>query len=789
MRIRTQLMLALTIAAVLGAAMFFVVARSVASEERAGRVQARAQLAAHEVTGLLVLTQEYARHFEARAAAQWRARLATLQTALTEQQAEPAAPHPALKELSSAASALPALFDRLVSLAATDDEFGRRRRDVLLDQLLTNAQAMSDYAYQWHSDAIAARDAEDQALRRIALIAPSGLLAIVILIAWMFHARVLGPLDRLAHATTAITRGELDARIASTAADELGLLSRHFDAMADSLAQRSEQLRASEKLLRATTDNLPVLIAYVDAGQRYRFCNARYREVFGVEPAALIGQRIEDLVGAATYAQHVQAQVEAALRGEHQRFDRHVAEGPLKGHSQVEYVPDRGADGTINGFYAITFDITARKEAELALARSEEKFRDILRNAPDAFVGIDARGAICEWNEQAERIFGWRRTEVLGRELSGVLIPLRMREAHRAGFKRFMQSGRGPMLEKRVEVTALCRDEREIEIELSVAAARDEQGRPTANAFLRDITERRRAREEVERRERLLRDITDNLPAMVGYFDRDERCIFANSAALRIEGKSVDDIARSTLRDGIGDDNYALHKPYVDKALAGERCSFEGHVVRDGRENYYQAYLVPDRAADGTVGGFYLMTFDVTARKTVERKLVEFARADTLTGLPNRLKFNEALDEALARRRRSGAALALMFLDVDHFKLINDTLGHAAGDAVLIEVAKRLRASVRQTDLVARLAGDEFVVLLEGLHDRAEASAIAAKIVTTVRDPLLLEGQLRGVTTSVGVAYRDAGPDVEIASDEMLAQADQALYQVKRAGRDGFRII
>lgn len=788
MRIRTQLMLALTLAAGLGAVMLMLVARSAASEEHAGRVQARAQLAAHEVTGLLVLTQEYARHFEPRAAAQWHARLATLRAALAEQQTAPDDLHPALKELGAAASAMPALFDRFVSLAAADDELGRRRKEVLLDQLLTNAQAMSDYAYQWHQDTIAVRESEDRALRQIALVAPCLLLVIVGLIAWMFGARVLRPLERLAGATTAIARGELDARIGSEAADELGLLSRHFDAMADSLAQSNQQLRASENLLRATTDNLPVLIAYVDAEQRYRFNNARYRAVFGLEPADIAGRTVEDVVGATTYAQ-VRAHVEAALRGEHQRFDRYTSEGPLKGHSLVEYVPDRGADGGVKGFYAITFDITARKEAELAQARSEEKFRAILRHAPDAFVSIDARGAISEWNDQAERTFGWRREDVMGRELSGVLIPLRMREGHRAGFKRFMQTGRGPVLDKRVELTALCRDEREIEIELSVAAARDEQGRPIANAFLRDVTERRRARQEVERRERLLRDITDNLPAMVGYFDRDERCIFANSAALRIEGKSVDDIARSTLRDGIGDDNYAQHKPYVDRALAGERCSFEGHVVRDGRETYYQAYLVPDRAADGSVGGFYLMTFDITARKTVERRLVEFARADTLTGLPNRLKFNEALDEALARRRRSGDALALMFLDVDHFKLINDTLGHAAGDAVLVEVAKRLRASVRQTDLVARLAGDEFVVLLEGLHDRAEASAIAAKIVATVRDPLLLEGELRGVTTSVGVAYRDAGPDVEIASDEMLAQADQALYQVKRAGRDGFRII
>ena len=161
------------------------------------------------------------------------------------------------------------------------------------------------------------------------------------------------------------------------------------------------------------------------------------------------------------------------------------------------------------------------------------------------------------------------------------------------------------------------------------------------------------------------------------------------------------------------------------------------------------------------------------------------ARVDTLTGLPNRRQFDERLRDAMARTGRSETTLAVMFLDIDYFKNINDTLGHGAGDLVLKEFGARLQHQVRSTDTVARLAGDEFVILVEGIRDAEELKALADKIVTAVRAPLVIEGRSVSITTSVGVATYDGGGQ---AATDLLAAADRALYAAKRQGRDRFSL-
>jgi diguanylate cyclase (GGDEF)-like protein len=171
--------------------------------------------------------------------------------------------------------------------------------------------------------------------------------------------------------------------------------------------------------------------------------------------------------------------------------------------------------------------------------------------------------------------------------------------------------------------------------------------------------------------------------------------------------------------------------------------------------------------------------------RDAERQMAEIARTDVLTGLPNRYSFDERLALALARSRRSGQPLALCFLDVDKFKAINDTLGHAAGDEVLRQFARRLTKCVRETDTVARLAGDEFVVVLEGLHTGAEPHLVARKIVSMMRRPMQVEGRSLAITTSVGVAFE---ADANIAPADLLARADAALYEAKAQGRNTFHV-
>lgn len=285
--------------------------------------------------------------------------------------------------------------------------------------------------------------------------------------------------------------------------------------------------------------------------------------------------------------------------------------------------------------------------------------------------------------------------------------------------------------------------------------------------------------------DRRLREVTDNLPALVAYIDTAQCFQFCNATFqswLRLDPAAQ--IGRP-MAEVLGPVLYEARRPAVERALAGERVEFDVETPVNGEMRCLHNVYIPDRAHDGSIRGLYALSSDVSAQKAVERQLAALARVDTLTGLPNRRALNERLHEALARAERSGDLLALMFLDVDRFKEINDRFGHATGDRVLKEFAERLRGSVRATDTVARLAGDEFVIVLEGLGTDVEPTAVAQKIVAQMNRPFEVDGQVLLVTTSIGVAFHRHG---NLDPAALLARADGALYAAKTAGRNTFQL-
>lgn len=176
---------------------------------------------------------------------------------------------------------------------------------------------------------------------------------------------------------------------------------------------------------------------------------------------------------------------------------------------------------------------------------------------------------------------------------------------------------------------------------------------------------------------------------------------------------------------------------------------------------------------------------DITELKEAEEKIRQLAYYDTLTGLPNRRLLVDRLDHALAQARRFHRSLAVMFLDLDRFKLINDTLGHSSGDELLRQVATRLAACVREGDTVARPGGDEFVIVLTEVAQPQDAAGVARKVITAFDAPFPVAGQELRVTTSIGIAIYpiDGADDV----DELMKKADMAMYRAKEAGRNGYR--
>lgn len=172
---------------------------------------------------------------------------------------------------------------------------------------------------------------------------------------------------------------------------------------------------------------------------------------------------------------------------------------------------------------------------------------------------------------------------------------------------------------------------------------------------------------------------------------------------------------------------------------------------------------------------------DITDRKRTEEGLLHLAQIDQLTELPNRRLFNDRLATALGRARRAKKLMALIYLDIDHFKKINDSLGHGVGDALLKEFAARLKASVRVIDTVARLGGDEFVMLLEQLQEPADTSIITDKIMNSIRREMVIDGHAMSITASLGGAFYSGE---NLSAEELVAMADEALYRAKQAGRN-----
>ncbi len=304
-----------------------------------------------------------------------------------------------------------------------------------------------------------------------------------------------------------------------------------------------------------------------------------------------------------------------------------------------------------------------------------------------------------------------------------------------------------------------------------------------------DITERKAAEQALAESQRRLLLITANLPALISHIDNAQRYTFLSAHIQRVFGIDIAAALGRTMREIRGEAAYAQLAPHVEAALRGEKVTFDYTECVHGRNVRYQSNYVPDIDAEGRVQGFYAMTFDITELHETQAQLERLARVDTLTGLPNRRQFDERIAESLKRSKRLKQTMAVMFLDIDRFKRVNDTHGHAAGDAVLCEFSRRLKACVRATDSVARLAGDEFVVLLEGLAEgeagARELNALAAKVVGCIRPPFVIDGVALTVTTSVGVAACTAGVD---SAAQVLARADGALYQAKSQGRDRYAI-
>ena len=403
---------------------------------------------------------------------------------------------------------------------------------------------------------------------------------------------------------------------------------------------------------------------------------------------------------------------------------------------------------------------------------NDGSFRDLLESAPDAMVIIDSGWDIALVNGQAEKLFGYRREELLGRCVE-MLAPERFRERHSGYRARYSADPQVLAMGTGVELCARRKDGTEFPVEISLGSIETEDGTFVSSA-IRDITERKRAERAASQCVAVVAASTD---AIIGK-DLEGRVVLWNQGAEHLYGYTEAEMSGKSitvlLPPGYDDDVSEL----IGRARAGERIE-QHETVRarkDGTLVDVSLTVSPIRDRDGNVVGVATIARDISVRLLYQEQLRFLAEHDSLTGTGNRRHFEREVSDQIGRAQRYGDQAALLFIDVDGLKQINDAHGHKAGDRALKEIAAAVSQRLRDTDVLARIGGDEFAVLLPHA-DEAQAQAISKDLrhITSASDIDLEDGTTLSLPASVGFALIDRDTD----SDELLAQADRAMYKDK----------
>jgi diguanylate cyclase (GGDEF)-like protein/PAS domain S-box-containing protein len=398
--------------------------------------------------------------------------------------------------------------------------------------------------------------------------------------------------------------------------------------------------------------------------------------------------------------------------------------------------------------------------------RSDVLTQAILASAPDAVVVLDDGGAVVEFNPAAERMFGVRRDSVIGSELhDGMLLPSAPAE-------------RAPV-DRSYEATATRSDGATFPAEVSTAPVVGVDARLRV-LYVRDISERRRAQRAVYDLAAIIESsedaiISKTLDGVIESWNAGAERLYGHTAAEAIG-------QRISLVEALGRPDQS---PAVLALIRRGRPIENLETVRvrkDGAEVHVSLTVSPIVDARGRVIAAAEIGRDITARKRSDQRVAYLAYHDDLTGLPNRLMFGEHLDLALARAQRHDRQVAVLYVDLDDFKQVNDTYGHEAGDQLLRQIARRLERATRATDLVARHGGDEFIVLVADLPPGPDSAAreiaqtIAAHVEQALAAPVVLDGATVTSGGSVGIAVY---PEDATTSDALLRRADSAMYRSK----------
>jgi len=556
-----------------------------------------------------------------------------------------------------------------------------------------------------------------------------------------------------------------------------------------------------EAWLRQVIDAAPSAMLMIDQRGVLTLVNRQAEMLFGYSRAELLGSSVESLVPQRFRAAHDDhrhgffAHPDTRAMGAGRDLyglRKDGSEVPI----EIGLNPLRSDAGLF--VLASIIDITERKRMSDQMVSAEARLRLVIDAAPNAMLMIKQSGEMILVNAQAERLFGYQRQELLGQTIE-MLVPQRFHGVH-GGYRnsffahpdtRAMGAGR--------ELFGLRKDGSEVPIEIGLNPLQTDEGLFVLAAVI-DITERKRAAEltRLAQADALRQSIIDSAPFSIIAIDTQGVIIAANPASERMLGytraEMVGQRAVSLIHlpeeierrsgDLVAEHSQAAppaHLVIVARAERGLTDEREWtYVHKDGSQVPVNLSITPLHDESGNISGFLKVAYDITERKRSEAFILHMAHHDALTGLPNRVLLIDRIEMAIGRARRLNKRLSVLMMDLDHFKRVNDSLGHQAGDQLLLTVAQRIREELRDSDTVARLGGDEFVIVLDDVGSRDGLRGKVDGIVQSISAPMLINDHELVITPSIGgCLFPDDGND----ASTLLKNADAAMYSAKAAGR------
>jgi diguanylate cyclase (GGDEF)-like protein/PAS domain S-box-containing protein len=538
-------------------------------------------------------------------------------------------------------------------------------------------------------------------------------------------------------------------------------------------------------------ERAPAMIAYVDTSTRYRYASPAYLAWLNLRDDEVVGRRMSEVIDPMLYAR-IEPDIRAALGGTVMVADRSIRNGVGDHYAQATFSPDLDDDGNVRGLVIQLADISSRRVLEARLKESERRFSQAFRYAAIGMALVLPDGRWLQVNRALCAMLGRDEENLMATSFQDITHPDDL--VADLGFVEDLLSGE--RLSYQMEKRYLHSDGHVVHVQLSVSLVRDEHGEPLYFiSQMQDISERK-AFEDALFRERELAEVTlKSIGDAVITTDTQLNVTSLNPIAEAMTGWSHHEAVGRPM-----DEIFQLRDPLTRRPIpnplimAVNKNSIVGLttdailVHRNGFDSPIEDSAAPIHDHAGNVVGGVVVFHDVSETRALALKMAHLAHHDTLTGLPNRALLTSRMEFAVTAAARRNQRVALLFVDVDHFKQINDSLGHAAGDALLQEVSRRIRGAVRADDTVSRLGGDEFVVLLPHVEGPGDASGVAEKVLAACSQAVGVGPDAAGLTISFSIGISVYPDDAEDA-ESLLRNADTAMYEAKMQGRNGYRFF